>query len=67
MLDLSRGGRRVVIRVSYSAASRIATIRPAVRLSANHSYRILVGGIASAGEGVPLARTFTVTFRTGYR
>ncbi|HEY6013578.1 MAG TPA: S8 family serine peptidase, partial [Candidatus Limnocylindrales bacterium] len=67
MLDLSRGGRRVVIRVSYSTASRIATIRPAVRLSANHSYRILVGGIASAGEGVPLARTFTVTFRTGYR
>lgn len=67
MLDLSRGGRRVVIRISYSATRRTATIRPAVRLSANHSYRILVAGITSAGAGVPLRRTFAVTFRTGYR
>ncbi len=66
MLDLSRG-RRVLLRISYSASSRVATIKPRVRLSANHSYRILISGITSAGDGVPLRRTFAVTFRTGYR
>ena len=66
MLDLSRG-RRVVVRVSYSASSRVVTIKPTSRLDANHSYRILVDGVASSGDGIPIRRTFAVTFRTGYR
>jgi subtilisin family serine protease len=66
MLDLSRG-RRVGIRISYSASSRMATISPTTRLAANHSYRILVAGVTSAGHGIPLRRTFALTFRTGYR
>jgi hypothetical protein len=45
----------------------VATVRPTVRLAANHSYRIQVSGIASASSDIPLGRTFTVTFRTGYR
>ena len=53
MIDLSRG-RRVVIRISYSASSHIATIKPTARLAANHSYRILVDGITSVGGGLPL-------------
>jgi subtilisin family serine protease len=66
MVDLSRG-RQVAIRISYSASSHVATIRPTSRLAANHSYRILVGGITSASGGLPLRRTYAVTFRTGYR
>jgi serine protease len=66
MIDLSRG-RRVGIRISYTASSRLATIRPLVRLAANHSYRILVAGITSASGGPALGRTVAVTFRTGYR
>jgi subtilisin family serine protease len=66
MIDLSRG-RRVAIRISYSAASRLATIRPLVRLAANHSYRILVAGVRSAGGGPALRQTAALTFRTGYR
>ena len=66
MVDLSRG-RRVTIRISYSASNRVATVSPTVRLAANHSYRIVVTGITSASGGIPLARTFAVTFRTGYR
>ena len=66
MLDLSRG-RWVAIRIGYSALTRVATVSPTVRLAANHSYRILVTGITTASDGIPLARTFSVTFRTGYR
>ncbi|MGZ8514461.1 MAG: S8 family serine peptidase [Candidatus Limnocylindrales bacterium] len=66
MLDLSRG-RRVAIRISYSASTGLATIIPTVRLAANHSYRILVTGITSVSGDIPLSRTFAVTFRTGYR
>lgn len=66
MVDLSRG-RRVGIRVGYSSTSRVATIVPTIRLAANHSYRIFVTGITSASGGVPLRRTFALTFRTGYR
>ena len=66
LIDLSRG-RRVLIRVSYSASSRLATIRPVVRLEANHSYRVLIAGIASASGGPSLRQTAVVTFRTGYR
>ena len=66
MIDLSRG-RHVSIRISYSTSSRVATISPTLRLSANHSYRIIVGGVTSAAGGLPLRRTFAVTFRTGYR
>jgi subtilisin family serine protease len=66
MTDLSRG-RRVGIRVSYSASSHVATIRPTVRLSGNHSYRIVVSGLTSALGAVPLSRVYIVTFRTGYR
>ena len=65
MLDLSRG-RRVLIRVSYSASSWVVTIKPTVRLGANHSYRILVAGITSSSDGIPIRQTFAVTFRTGY-
>jgi Big-like domain-containing protein len=66
LLDLSRG-RRVDIRTSYSASSRVATISPTTRLAANHSYRILISGVTSAGGGIPLRRSFALTFRTGYR
>jgi subtilisin family serine protease len=66
MVDLSRG-RRVGIRISYSASSRLATIRPLLRLAANHSYRIVVSGITSASGGPALRPTVAVTFRTGYR
>jgi serine protease len=66
MIDLSRG-RRVSIRISSSASSLTATIIPAVRLATNHSYRIIISGITSASEGMPLSRTFAVTFRTGSR
>jgi hypothetical protein len=66
MIDLSRG-RRVAIRISYTASSRLATIRPLVRLAANHSYRILVAGIMSATGGPALRQTVALTFRTGYR
>ncbi len=66
MIDLSRGGR-VTIRISYSASSLVATVTPTVRLASNHSYRIVVSGITSASGGLPLSRTFAVTFRTGSR
>ena len=66
MKDLSRG-RWVTIRVSYSAATRVATITPVTRLAANHSYRITVGQVVAANGGTPLARPFVFTFRTGYR
>ena len=66
VVDLSRG-RRVGIRISYSGTSRVATIVPTTRLAANHSYRIFLAGITSARGGIPLRRTFIVTFRTGYR
>jgi subtilisin family serine protease len=66
MKDLSRG-RWVTIRVSYSASTRTATILPATRLAANHSYRITVARVLSANEGTPLVRPFIFTFRTGYR
>jgi hypothetical protein len=66
MIDLSRG-RRVTIRISYSASSLVATVTPTVRLASNHSYRIIVSGITSASGGQPLSRTFAVTFRTGSR
>jgi hypothetical protein len=66
MKDLSRG-RWVTIRVSYSAGSRTATITPASRLLANHSYRVTVGRVLSANEGTPLGRPFVFTFRTGFR
>lgn len=65
MRDLSTG-RTVLLRVSYSATSRVATISPKSRLAANHSYRISVTGITSADGALPLRRTFAVTFRTGY-
>jgi subtilisin family serine protease len=64
--DLSRG-RWVTIRVTYSASSRTATIIPAARLAANHSYRITVGGALAASGGAGLSRTYVVTFRSGYR
>jgi subtilisin family serine protease len=66
MKDLSRG-RWVTIRVSYSSATRVATITPVTRLVANHSYRITVGQVIAASGGTPLARPFVFTFRTGYR
>jgi hypothetical protein len=66
LLDLSRG-RRVAIRVSYSLVSRVAVVIPAVRLAANHSYRIVVSGMTSASDGIPIRRAFALTFRTGYR
>jgi serine protease len=66
MIDLSLG-RRVTFRISYSATSRVATVTPTVRLASNHSYRIIVSGITSASGGLPLSRTFAVTFRTGSR
>jgi subtilisin family serine protease len=66
MLDLSRG-RQVTIRISYSATSRRATVRPLVRLAANHSYRIFVAGITASSGGPALRRIIAVTFRTGYR
>ena len=66
MKDLSRG-RWVRIRVSYSAATRVATITPVFRLAANHSYRITVWRVLSASGGTPLSRPFVFTFRTGYR
>ncbi len=66
MLDLSRG-RRVLIRISYSASAALATIRPVVRLAPNHSYRILIGGISAASRGPALRQTIVLTFRTGYR
>jgi subtilisin family serine protease len=66
MKDLSRG-RWVTIRVSYSSSSRLATITPATRLAANHSYRITVGAVLTASGGTPLSRPFIFTFRTGYR
>jgi subtilisin family serine protease len=66
MMDLSRG-RWVAVRVSYSAATRVATITPLVRLASNHSYRITVGAVLSANAGTGLARPYVLTFRTGYR
>ena len=66
MIDLSRG-RRLTFRITYSATSLIATVTPTVRLASNHSYRIIVSGITSASGGLPLSRTFAVTFRTGSR
>ena len=66
MKDLSRG-RWVTIRVSYSAATRIATIIPTTRLASNHSYRVTVGAVLTASGGTPLSRPFIFTFRTGYR
>lgn len=66
MIDLSRG-RRLTFRITYSATSLIATVSPTVRLASNHSYRIIVSGITSASGGLPLSRTFAVTFRTGSR
>lgn len=66
MKDLSRG-LWVTIRLSYSASSRTATIIPATRLAANHSYRIAVGGALAASGGTGLSRTYVITFRTGYR
>ena len=66
MKDLSRG-RWVTIRVSYSASTRTASVVPASRLAANHSYRITVARVLSANEGTPLSRPFVFTFRTGYR
>jgi subtilisin family serine protease len=66
MIDLSRG-RRISIRISYGTSSLVATVVPAVRLASNHSYRILVSGITSASGGLPLNRTYAVTFRTGLR
>ena len=66
MIDLSRG-RRVAIRISYNASSRVATVTPTLRLAVNHSYRIIINGISSAGGGPPLGPTFAVTFRTGWR
>jgi subtilisin family serine protease len=66
MKDLSRG-RWVRIRVSYSAAGRVATITPLSRLAANHSYRITVWRVLSASGRTPLSRPFVFTFRTGYR
>jgi hypothetical protein len=66
MKDLSRG-RWVRIRVSYSAAGRVATITPLSRLAANHSYRITVWRVLSASGSTPLSRPFVFTFRTGYR
>jgi subtilisin family serine protease len=66
MKDLSRG-RWVRIRVSYSAATRVATITPLSRLAANHSYRITVWRVLSASGRTPLSRPFVFTFRTGYR
>lgn len=63
--DLSRG-RWVSIRVGYNASTRVVTITPVSRLSANHSYRVFVGRVLSTG-GTPLARTVYITFRTGYR
>jgi hypothetical protein len=65
MIDLSRG-RRVSIRVSFSTSGRLVTIIPTLRLASNHSYRIWVKGITSAGAGIPLSRAVAVTFRTGY-
>ena len=64
MIDLSRG-RRVAVRISYSASSLVATVTPTVRLGVDHSYRIIVSGIISANGGIPLSRTFALTFRTG--
>jgi subtilisin family serine protease len=66
LIDLSLG-RHVRFRISYSASSGVATISPTVRLGANHSYRVIVGGITSAAGGIPLRRTYALTFRTGYR
>ncbi|MEX1168605.1 MAG: S8 family serine peptidase [Chloroflexota bacterium] len=66
MKDLSRG-RWVTIRVSYSAATRTATITPVSRLAANHSYRITVWRVLTASGRTPLGRPFVFTFRTGYR
>jgi subtilisin family serine protease len=66
MLDLSRG-RRVTIRISYRPSTLVATVTPTVRLASNHSYRIIVNGITSASGGLPLSRTYAVTFRTGSR
>ena len=66
MIDLSTG-RRITIRISSSTSSRVATVIPTVRLATNHSYRIIVSRITAADTGLPLSRTFVVTFRTGSR
>jgi hypothetical protein len=66
LTDISLG-RRVTIRVTYSGATRTATLTPSTRLTANHGYRISVtNGVAAIG-GWHLVDTFTATFRTGLR
>lgn len=67
LTDLTRH-RRVRARVTYSAATRTATLIPSLRLIANHRYRVSVtGGVAAAVGGRHLAATFSTTFRTGRR
>ena len=61
-------GRRVPVKVAYAASTRTATLTPASRLAASHSYRISVtSGVAAAIGGLHLRATFTATFRTGTR
>ncbi len=59
-------GRRVPIKVAYSASTRTATLTPVTRLAANHGYRMTVtSGVAASIGGLHLRATFTATFRTG--
>ena len=61
-------GRRVPIRLAYSATTRTVTLTPVTRLAANHGYRISVtSGVAALVGGLRLRATFTATFRTGTR
>jgi subtilisin family serine protease len=67
LTDVTRG-RRVTARVTYSAATRTATLIPFARLAANHRYRITVtGGVTATVGGRHLAGTWTSTFRSGRR
>jgi hypothetical protein len=61
-------GRRVPIRLAYSATTRTVTLTPVTRLAANHSYRIsATSGVTASVGGLRLRATFTATFRTGAR
>ncbi|HEX7744290.1 MAG TPA: S8 family serine peptidase [Micromonosporaceae bacterium] len=62
-LASGRSGATVAATVSYDAASRTATIRPAAALQDNTPYRVVVAGVRDSA-GVAQVGKFTTTFRT---
>ena len=59
-------GRRVAIRLAYSASTQTVTLTPLTRLAANHSYRVTAtSNVTATAGGLHLPETFTATFRTG--